>query len=79
MVSRLTPPDASSGTRPATSATASRTFGGAHIVEQQPLGPGGERRLDLGDAVDLDLDLQAGVGRHAPRAPLPRPIPATPT
>ena len=63
IVSSVTPPDASSGTRPATSATASRSIGGGHVVEQQPVGAGGERRFDLVDAVDLDLHLQAGVRR----------------
>ena len=63
MVSRSTPPEASSGTRPATSATASRKDRGRHVVEQQTVGSGGERGLDLLDPVDLDLDLEAGVRR----------------
>src|SRR4029079_14832626 len=81
MLSRVTPPEASSGTRPATSRTASRSCPGSilwrrsrsappcsdlrrvYIVEQQPVRPGGKRRLDLVDAVHLDLDLQARVRR----------------
>ena len=61
MVSRLTPPEASSGTRPATSSTASAQGRHVHIVEQQAVGAGVERFFDLLDAVDLDLHLQAGV------------------
>ena len=34
-----------------------------HIVEQQPLGAGPDRRFDLVEPIDLDLDQQSGVIR----------------
>ena len=37
-------------------------LGQVHIVEEQPIGAGRKRRLDLVDTVDLDLDLKPGVG-----------------
>ena len=35
---------------------------GGHVVEQEPVGPGGERRRDLVEIAALDLDREVGVG-----------------
>ena len=56
IVSRVTPPEASSAARPAVSSTARRRSDGRHVVEQDPVGAGGERLADLVERVALDLD-----------------------
>ena len=37
----------------------------AHVVEQDAIGPGGDRLLDLGAVLGFDLDRQAGMRRAA--------------
>ena len=56
IVSRLTPPEASSRARPAVSATASRSSVERHVVEEDRVDAGLERLCDLAERVALDLD-----------------------
>ena len=59
-VSRVTPPDASRGTRPCTSDTDRAQVAEGHVVEQDPVGAGSRAASrDLVERVALDLDRQA--------------------
>ena len=62
MVSRVTPPEASSGTRRATSCTAARNLAGSILSRKQAIGARCKRRLNLLDRIDLDLHLEARHG-----------------
>ena len=62
--SSVTPPEASSSARPATSATARAGSAGRHVVEQDPLDAERERLLDLLERVGLDLERKRTAARR---------------
>ena len=56
---QVTPPDASSSiaaSKALRRATASRSCGRAHVVQQHDVGPGGQHRVELIERVNLDFD-----------------------
>ena len=66
-LARVMPPDASSGTRPATNPTQTRIWSDAHVVEQDPVRARVERLADVVERLGLDLDRQ-----QRPPAPVRR-------
>ena len=71
--SRVMPPHASVRARPATRATASRSSVGRHVVEQDPVRAGLERRPDAVEVVGLHLHEHARQLAARPRDRLGQP------
>ena len=72
--SGVIPPDASSFARPADDLDAAAQLVGGHVVEQEAVGAGRERLLDVRERPALDLDRTPG-GRRASARRVASPTP----